>query len=340
MVQKHRDIESQALKVGDYVRLGESEKRSWQAHPFRKNNFQIESEAQLEQIKALFSRVVVSHASPDKVPVSANSPLNDQSSQHMADSSAQDWAEINSPTEKISRVFNSELTNHEKSAVIIEQSAAIIENLFSQTVTKASVQQAAGAIEGMVGNLIADPDLSDELLRITAHDYYTYTHSVSVGLKSLLFAKYYLGTADERLLQTLGSGFFLHDIGKAGVDPAILNKPGKLDQGEWQIMRKHPEQGIELLRQADSLNDETAIVVVQHHEKLDGTGYPYGLKGREFHEFGQICALADIFDALTAKRSYKEGMSSFDALMLIKHKMSHHFDSKILTSFIKMFCDA
>ncbi|MBQ0756953.1 MAG: HD-GYP domain-containing protein [Amphritea sp.] len=329
------------IKIGDYVRLGESQKNNWQAHPFSKNNFQLSTKEQVEVIKKLFNTVVIdSHKSTERQKESQQRVnligKQDEISQPLVQS---EWEQINSPTEKLSRALNCTLPVSEKAEFVIEHSTELISQLFSAQLTNDSVQGTVTALKGMVGNLISDPELSDELLRITSHDYYTYTHSVSVGFKAMVFAKHCLGTMDQTLLKELGVGFFLHDVGKAGVDPAILNKPGKLNADEWDIMQRHPALGVKQLKQANSLSDEIEIIVVQHHEKLDGSGYPYGLKGKEFHLFGQICALADIYDALTAKRSYKDGMSSFNALLIMKKKMAHHFDAKLLSNFIKLFCE-
>ena len=327
------EIDSENIQLGDHVRLGESLKRSWKNHTFAKNNFSVETVQQLEQIKKQFRSVVVMKQPPE---ASAIPEEADNSESQVP--STEEWQAINTPSELLRDVFDSDACVSEKSKVVMEQSSRLVADLYATELTETSVKAVAESIQGMVGNIIADSDVSHELLRITSHDYYTYTHSVNVGLKAILFAKDYLQTDDKALMEELGVAFFLHDAGKAGVSPDILNKPGKLNDDEWNLMRKHPELGVEYLKATNSLTKERKIIVLQHHEKIDGSGYPYGLKGDQFHLFGQICALADIFDALTAKRSYKNGMSNFEALMLMKEKMSHHFDPKILMAFIRLFC--
>ncbi|WP_293264695.1 HD-GYP domain-containing protein [Neptunomonas sp.] len=336
------DVSVDLIKIGDYVRLGESQSKGWKAHPFPKNNFLISNQEQVEIVKGLFDTVVIdclkSTERQKELQQSAN--FISEKEETLQTQPSSEWEQLNSPTEKLSQALNCTLPAKEKAGMVVEHSAELISQLLSTQLTNDSVKGTVVALKGMVGNLISDPELSDELLKITSHDYYTYTHSVSVGFKAMVFAKHYLGTTDQTLLKELGVGFFLHDAGKAGVDPDILNKPGKLSASEWSIMRNHPEMGVKQLAQANSLSEEIEIIVVQHHEKLDGSGYPYGLKGKEFHVFGQICALADIYDALTAKRSYKEGMTSFNALLIMQQKMAHHFDAKVLSSFIKLFCEA
>ncbi|WP_417595296.1 HD-GYP domain-containing protein [Oceanospirillum sp.] len=261
------------------------------------------------------------------VKLPANHPTEDPS----------EWGKKNRPSEELSLVLNASIPAKEKASAVFEHCSDLMHNLMNEPVTEQLIEETSQPIIALAECVIADEDVSGSLLRITSHDYYTYTHCVNVGVKSLLIAKHMLKTADDNLMKELGVGFFLHDIGKSQVDPGILNKPGRLTDEEFAIMRNHPERGAELLRQANSLDEIREITVLQHHEKIDGTGYPYGLKGDEFHQFGQICALADIYDALTAERSYKKGMTVFEALKLMKDKMSHHFDEKLFNSFIQLF---
>jgi len=112
-------------------------------------------------------------------------------------------------------------------------------------------------------------------------------------------------------LKSLGAGLLLHDIGKSEIDDAILNKRGTLTEEEWNVMRSHPERGEAILSQAEGVDPLALTIVMQHHEKRSGKGYPRGLKGDEIHSYAKICALADVFDALTTQRSYKEALDSF-----------------------------
>jgi HD-GYP domain-containing protein (c-di-GMP phosphodiesterase class II) len=102
-------------------------------------------------------------------------------------------------------------------------------------------------------------------------------------------------------------------------------------------MRIHPYQGYKIMDQAGVMSEECRIIVMQHHERTDGTGYPRSLKDEEIHLYGKICCIADVFDALTAVRSYKQGMTPFDALKLMKSQMLHHFDKEIFSRFVGLF---
>jgi HD-GYP domain-containing protein (c-di-GMP phosphodiesterase class II) len=184
---------------------------------------------------------------------------------------------------------------------------------------------------------MADNDTAKNMLLITSHDFYTYTHSVNVGITSIMLSKEIFKNSDAHDLQELAAGYFLHDLGKINIDPEVLNKPARLNDMEMQHIKTHPYQGYKLLKAADALSPECSTIVMQHHEANNGSGYPRRLKEKEIHIYGRICAIADVFDALTAERSYKKAMKPFDALRLMKEKMIDNFDQKLFTQFVKIY---
>ena len=174
-----------------------------------------------------------------------------------------------------------------------------------------------GVAEAMVADLIACPDAAVALDDLSEFDSYTHRHSVQVTVLGLLIARRawesegwvdFRGRRrrdriDERL-RKLGVALLLHDVGKLAVPPEILNKPGRLTDEELVIMRTHPEAGVELLRPAD-VSPLVVSVVRDHHERLDGLGYPDGIDGTRVQEFPRIAAVADVYDAVTSERVYK-----------------------------------
>jgi HD-GYP domain-containing protein (c-di-GMP phosphodiesterase class II) len=124
----------------------------------------------------------------------------------------------------------------------------------------------------------------------------------------------------------------LHDVGKSQVPLEILDKPGKLDDGEWKIMRNHPEHSREILLSNQGLDADTVAMAVNHHEKLDGTGYPDGLSGAQISDHVRLTAIADVYSALIDKRSYKEAMGQEEALDLMA-KFVGHLDMDLLGAF-------
>lgn len=127
----------------------------------------------------------------------------------------------------------------------------------------------------------------------------------------------------------------MHDVGKIGIPDRILMKPGKLTASEWEIMKTHSEIGAKILEGSDQPLIQTAEkIALTHHEKWDGSGYPHGLKGEEIPVAGRITAIADVFDALTSKRPYKEAFSLQKSLSIIKESRGTHFDPAIVDAFL------
>jgi HD-GYP domain-containing protein (c-di-GMP phosphodiesterase class II) len=169
----------------------------------------------------------------------------------------------------------------------------------------------------MVNDLLDCPDAALALDDLSAFDDYTHRHSVQVTVLGLLIARRVWATDGwtdyrgrrrhdrvEERLRKLGLGLLVHDVGKLAVPPEILNKPGRLTADEMTIMKTHAHAGVELLRPAD-LSPIAISVVRDHHERIDGSGYPEGLHGAQVQEFPRIAAVADVYDAVTSERVYK-----------------------------------
>ena len=135
---------------------------------------------------------------------------------------------------------------------------------------------------------------------------------------------------DERLL-TLGLGLILHDIGKLGIRPEIIHKPGKLTEAEWKIIKTHPRLGVELLPQ--DWSPLVKAVVLRHHERWDGSGYPDGKQGIEIHEMARIAAIADVFDAVTAERVFASARPPHEGVRIIRDGGGTLFDPELVAVF-------
>ncbi len=185
----------------------------------------------------------------------------------------------------------------------------------------------------MVDYVIKDNKAVESLLKIAVHEYHTYTHSVNVAAVGTLFGQNIgLGVKD---LKGFCAGILLHDVGKTRISTNILNKKGKLTKEEFDIIKKHPELGVEILEETGFEFKEERIVTLQHHENDDGSGYPYGLKKDEIHPCGKIARVIDVYDALTANRSYKDALRPFAALKEMKEGMFHCFDTELFKEFIR-----
>jgi putative nucleotidyltransferase with HDIG domain len=166
-----------------------------------------------------------------------------------------------------------------------------------------------------------DPRAVVHIQSLVDHDMYTYFHSTGVGILAVAMAKA-LGETNQDTLRGFALGGILHDIGKRQTPLHILNKNGPLLESEWELMKRHPEDGhraVEALEVSQMVRD----IVLYHHEKLDGSGYPFKLKGDAIPMPSQLVCIADIFNALTTTRSYHQKRTRFEALMLMKHEMQN-----------------
>lgn len=173
------------------------------------------------------------------------------------------------------------------------------------------------------------------LLSVTACDYTTRTHGINVLVYCLALAQR-LGISNPAELQELGEGALLHDLGKSLIDPRILHWPGKLSASQWAEMARHPLLGCEVLHGHGVTNERTLGVVRHHHEKIRGGGYPDGLVNGSIPEFPRICAVADVFDALTTRRPYRRALRTFAALDLMCRDLSEDLDRDFVRAFVEM----
>ncbi len=192
--------------------------------------------------------------------------------------------------------------------------------------------------EPMIGNVI-DSISSNEPAALTLaflkrYDEYTYTHCINVNLYSLLLGKS-LGL-DRKKLEKLGIAAMFHDVGKGLVPNEVLNKPGKLSDEEFEIMKGHSMKGLDVLKEVKGLDLSILRGVVEHHERFDGTGYPRKLKGEKIHPFARIIAIADVYDALTSVRVYKKAMTPAKTLSLMFKWSGTDFDKGFLNRFIRL----
>ncbi|NLL71319.1 MAG: HD-GYP domain-containing protein [Epulopiscium sp.] len=175
-------------------------------------------------------------------------------------------------------------------------------------------------------------ELFSFLHHMRSNNDFTYNHSVNVSLICNLFGQW-LGLEEESLKNLTIAGL-LHDIGKMKVDPQILNKPSKLTSEEFEEIKKHSIYGFEIL-QKQAMPDEVKIAVLQHHERFDGSGYPAGASNEEIHIFAKIIAIADVYDAMTSKRPYRDKFSPFKVIQTLEKEGYGKLDTKFLMLFLQ-----
>ena len=188
-------------------------------------------------------------------------------------------------------------------------------------------------VESIIAKILDNNESTLDIVDLKLFDEYTYYHSVNVAVISLA-----IGIAlklDNEQLKHLGIGAILHDFGKVFIDKNILNKNGKLTDNEFGIIKNHSRLGYDFLKEKLSLSSHSHMVILQHHEKWNGNGYPLKLSGNRIHSLARIVSVADVYDALTSDRPYRKAMLPSDGFEMILSENGTSFDPEIVNIFKK-----
>jgi HD-GYP domain-containing protein (c-di-GMP phosphodiesterase class II) len=241
---------------------------------------------------------------------------------------------VSSHTERI--MTDPTVPSKTKAATFYVSSIHAFRNAFDNP-NPENIEKIKETLKPMLENIMENKVLLSDLFSITEYDFNTYTHSVNVGIYATSLAiDFYKEDSSVRMdnLERLSYGYFLHDIGKSRVPLDIIRKRGKLNHDEWAIIKKHPEWGYSILMETGNLTDEAAYISMQHHERPDGSGYPFGMM--DIHPCARICTIGDVYDALISIRPYKTAMKPFDALRTLKKEAFTEFDRCLLNTLIRL----
>lgn len=198
--------------------------------------------------------------------------------------------------------------------------------LFKESVIKKQVGD-------IIDELLNHKGMMVNMIDLKCFDNYTYSHSVNVAVLSIILG-IALGLKKDTLVK-LGLGAIMHDIGKVFVDKDILNKPEKLTEEEFNEIKKHSKRGYEYVKEKFNLPTMSSCAILDHHEKYDGSGYPHGKNKDEISLFGKIIAVADVYDALSSERTYRQAMNPSESMEYIMSGSGTLFDPKIVDIFIR-----
>jgi len=333
-------VPSSQLCLGMYIVLPSS----WLNHSFLRNKFLLKTENQLKKLKSGNHKFIDVDMKRSKLPPgwSLKEPLSERTITDHPHAqppdirdAPQDWKPETLVPEGLQVALHDKMEPEARSQAVYSHSRELMSRLL-ESPTAENLKASKRAIGSITDLILRDDQTASNMLRITSHDFYTYTHSVNVGVFSIMLAKALFAGSDAHDMHELGAGFFLHDLGKVNIRSEIINKPGKLTDDEMRHMRTHPYKGYKILDACDQLSEECRIIILQHHERADGKGYPRKLGGDEIHPYGTICCIADVFDALTSERSYKKSMTPFEALTLMKNSMSDNFDTVMFEKFVRL----
>jgi putative nucleotidyltransferase with HDIG domain len=178
--------------------------------------------------------------------------------------------------------------------------------------------------------IVSEEEIRTTLDSIKDHDSYTFVHSLRVAIYLVIFARY-KGFSKEKI-SIVAQGGLLHDVGKIFTPVQVLNKPGRLDNVEWEIMREHVDRTVEILSRIPDLPHEIIEIAGNHHEKIAGNGYPRGVSGDKLSELSKMAAIVDAYVALTDRRVYKPGHPPEEALEMLRNPPGH-LDIKLIEEF-------
>ena len=214
----------------------------------------------------------------------------------------------------------------------------VVRDVLHAAFTRGNADQTVDAADKL-GTLAADIITNDEfatsdLFDVLHHDYATFTHSANVAFYcGMLGAE--LGFGKEEI-QSITTGGLLHDLGKLEIGEEILCKPGRLDESEFRRIKMHPLLGFRKLAKRTDISEAQLMMAYQHHERLDGTGYPVGQKEDDIHPWAKICSVVDVYEALTSQRPYRSPMTSSKAIAMLQRDSGTAFDPEILQCWISI----
>lgn len=244
-----------------------------------------------------------------------------------------DLSEESSPkaVEKIEKLEKPDRSRLKLSESVKERVATGMKFMFSNP-RAAGFMDAANSISGELMKVITENDaIAVDIDALKVSDEYTFKHSVDVASIAMILAKQ--SGMPEKDVYNIGVAGLLHDLGKSEIPGEILNKPARLTEEEFAVMKQHPSLGYNILKDKPNIAREVLLGVLQHHEKIDGRGYPLGLTAERITPHAKILAVADIYDALVTERPYKKGFSPRDAVEMIM-AMTAELDVNVIKMFL------
>lgn len=302
---------------------------AWMEHPFWKSKFLLKSEKDLQRIKGssigelwidvskgLDVDAGVPSVSPEEVEAQAEAKL---------------LAAVQAPVVSLAMSMEDEVRRAVK---LCARSKAAVISMFSDARMGQALHfgQAGELVEEISESVLRHPNALISLARLKNADEYTYMHSVAVCALMIALARN-LGL-NEGQVREAGLAGLLHDIGKMAIPNAVLNKPGKLTDGEFATVRDHPEAGSRMLLESKQVSALVLDVCLHHHEKMDGSGYPHRLAGEQISLYARMGAVCDVYDAITSNRPYKQGWDPAESIRKMA-EWKGHFDPVVFQAFVK-----
>ncbi|MFW9617805.1 HD-GYP domain-containing protein [Aquabacterium sp.] len=325
-----KKISTQQLRVGMFIHevCG-----SWMDHPFWRGSFKVSDARQIAQLSGV-SEVIIDISKGLDVEDARVEVVDDVevgSEQDRAEPSPEADPDDAPPVQQCS--LQQEV---QRAGRVIAQSRAAMRSMFQDVRMGKAVdtEHCLPLVQEISDSVERNPGAIISLARLKTSDDYTFMHSVAVCALMVSLARQLHLSPDE--CREAGLAGLVHDIGKAMMPLEVLNKPGALTAEEFAIMKSHPEEGHKLLVEGKGVGPTALDVCLHHHEKVNGKGYPHGLKGDEISLFAKMGAVCDVYDAITSNRPYKAGWDPADSITkMAAWSKKGHFDERIFQAFVK-----
>ncbi|MCL1908334.1 MAG: HD-GYP domain-containing protein [Holophagaceae bacterium] len=321
-----KKVKTADLKMGMYIH---DLNVPWLEHGFVISHFLLQYEKQLEKImRANILEVLID---TEKGLDAAHAPTFEEAETALMGKM------IDAVSEKTNETMAQELKiNWAESRQIQSEALKTVSNILKDVRIgkQANVKKATPVVSSIADAILGNDGTLVSLCRIKTRDAYTFQHSVSVSAL-LITLCHSLGGYKKNELIEIGLGGLFHDVGKMKVPDEVLNKPGRLTDEEFTVMRTHVNEGLEYLWNEHSMSNSALKVTAEHHERYDGTGYPMGLSKGDISTVGQMASIVDVYDAITSIRIYHTALEPSVALKRIFEWSGRHFDESLVQNFIK-----
>lgn len=319
-----KKVKKEDLRVGMYIH---DLNCGWMDHSFFRRRFALKKEEDLRKIHE--SGIQEVYIDTDKG-LDAAGPTQAEVQAEIRDRLAEVAA--HTPVEPEQTSHRQELEVAKK---IQNEATQVITNVLSdiRLGKQIEVERVSPVVGQITESILRNQGTLVSLCRIKERDTYTFQHSVSVCTLLVTFCRY-MGLSHE-VIHEAGIGGMLHDIGKMKVPDAILNKPGKLTDPEFDIMKSHVTLGLDILNQTPGISTTVMQISGEHHERFEGSGYPFRKKAQEISQLGRMAAIVDVYDAITSNRVYHTGMEPSVALQKLFEWSNHHLDEELVQHFIQ-----
>jgi HD-GYP domain-containing protein (c-di-GMP phosphodiesterase class II) len=319
-----KKVDSSQLRVGMFIHELDC---GWMDHPFVRNRFLLSKDDEIGKILAAGIRGVV---------IDCGKGLDVAEAPTLSEARVSTEAELTAIVTERPILARTTLTEEiGRAAVIRQQASGLVRTVMQDARLGKAVEldKVAPVVENITNSILRNAGALISLSRIKNKDDYTFLHSVSVCTLLVAFCR--SRGMDQETVYQAGIGGLLHDTGKALVPDSILNKPSRLTDDEFAIVKRHPRDGYNLLRETAGIGAIPLDITLHHHERRDGSGYPDRQDEHAISELAQMAAIVDVYDAITADRCYHQGMSAAEALRKIFEWSKFHFNPALAQEFIR-----